>query len=209
MKALLLQHGESEADLKGLFSTSGYHDGLTETGRKQIWKTALSLQEEYGTLSAIYTSPLKRAVETAGICSEIFDIPFRTADELCDIDAGKFDGKPVMEHAGETERIFERWFHDRDQRTRFPGGERISAAVERITSFMRRLEEHDIKDAPPFLLIGHERTFLAGIVSFTQNISGSDAADCSMNPADMIPVIYSSIWKGWMCEHTSIKAEKN
>lgn len=204
MKALLIQHGESEADLRGSFSASGYHDGLTEKGREQIRQMAYSMKEEYGTVSAIYSSPLKRAVESAEIIASVFDQPFATAEELREIPFGNYEGKLISSYKDETNRIMRKWFLERDERVSFPGGERISSGVERIISFMRRLEESEKKDIPPFLIIGHEKSLLTGIAAFTQNISGKDALKCNLKAGDIIPIIYSSIWKGWMCEHSTI-----
>ena len=54
--------------------------GLTETGREQARRTALSLQS--ADLAAVYASPLNRAQETAAIVAATFDLKVATDPRL-------------------------------------------------------------------------------------------------------------------------------
>ena len=63
MRIYFSRHGESEANLLHEHANRGFKYGLTEAGRAQA--AALAARLEDVPLARIYSSPLKRAVETA------------------------------------------------------------------------------------------------------------------------------------------------
>lgn len=92
-----LRHGRSSADDEGVFE-SRYDSELTAVGRQQagelaaIWK-----DDDFRKYKKIITSPLKRAVTTAEIFSDVLEIAVVTSDLLLEIDAGKLCGMDKKE----------------------------------------------------------------------------------------------------------------
>ena len=63
----LFRHGETEYNRLGLRQGQGIDAGLNETGRLQAQKLAVYLEEKE--IEVIYTSPLRRARQTAEIAA--------------------------------------------------------------------------------------------------------------------------------------------
>ncbi len=105
MQLLVIRHGESEADLLDV------HEGradfaLTDRGHKQALSMALFVKDHFD-ISAIYSSPLKRALQTAAHLSEATNIPLHVEDKLMEFNNGLIAGLeravarekyPIVEH---------------------------------------------------------------------------------------------------------------
>ncbi|MCQ2427001.1 MAG: histidine phosphatase family protein [Clostridia bacterium] len=90
----LIRHGESESNKIDTFA--GMTDfALSEKGRVQVAKTAERLKN-YG-IQAIYSSPLKRAHETAEALSEATGLPVTDVFELHEVCCGVWEGLPFSE----------------------------------------------------------------------------------------------------------------
>jgi broad specificity phosphatase PhoE len=93
----VLRHGESKNNVLGIISTlAGETDvyGLTERGVAQVESVAA----ERHAFSLILHSPLRRAVETAGILSKAWGAPASTDERLIEVYLGVFDGRPEAEY---------------------------------------------------------------------------------------------------------------
>jgi broad specificity phosphatase PhoE len=74
MKILFVRHGESVDDLENRYG--GWADfSLTEKGRHQLEQSAGRITSLDANFEIIYTSPLKRALESASILSQKINIP--------------------------------------------------------------------------------------------------------------------------------------
>jgi hypothetical protein len=76
----LLRHGDVG---KGVFSGGTNDLALTESAKKEIATVARSIKALNLQISAIFTSPLKRTIQTAGIIAKILDRKDRIS--VCDI----------------------------------------------------------------------------------------------------------------------------
>jgi broad specificity phosphatase PhoE len=93
----ILRHGESEANKANIAQGSEYDTGLTTLGREQAEKTGEYLKKyriKDRNFDAIYSSPLKRAFETAEIISDIieFDEDITQERRLVERDKGRLSG---------------------------------------------------------------------------------------------------------------------
>jgi uncharacterized phosphatase len=121
---VLVRHGETDWNLERRFQ--GHADQpLNASGREQARMLADMLRPER--LSAIYTSPLCRASETATIVAERLGLEPRELDALREIDVGDWEGMTVDEvRARYPERLDAAW------RSGWPNGEthdQLSARV--------------------------------------------------------------------------------
>jgi broad specificity phosphatase PhoE len=112
---LLVRHGETDWNRERRYQ--GHADTpLNEAGRAQAVALAKLLRPEQ--LDAVYTSPLLRASETAGILAASFGLEARVLDALREIDVGDWQGMTVDEvRAQYPEQIDVAW------RTGWPNGE--------------------------------------------------------------------------------------
>ncbi|MDO4542441.1 MAG: histidine phosphatase family protein, partial [Bacillota bacterium] len=123
----LVRHGETE-----LNKTKVYYGStdcpLTEKGRSQ----SQGLSEVFSQIDidVIYTSPLRRAVDTASI---IFgDREFVREPRLEEMDFGQWEGKHYTELQGDP--LFEKWQREW-KTTRPPEGESFNDLNQRVESF--------------------------------------------------------------------------
>ena len=121
----LVRHGENLANITREFSYKKTDYNLTERGVRQAEQTAryfAALHAEQP-IDAIYTSPLKRAVETAHIVGAATGHDLGVIEELREINCGAFDGVPPTDEMWEHhDRILKSW-RNGDPDARFPDGE--------------------------------------------------------------------------------------
>ena len=91
LKLLLIRHGQSVANSKGRWQ--GQMDSpLTDRGREQARALARRLVREGWSVSAIHTSDLSRAAETAEILGSALQAPLFLDERLREYDIGKLTG---------------------------------------------------------------------------------------------------------------------
>ena len=119
---------------------------LNEKGRKQAERLALALKDE--TLAAIYSSPLRRARETAEEIARFHGLEVVTDDGLKEVDAGELDGltfQEMMERYGD---FLKEWVKD-EPSLRMPGGESIAELQQRTWPAVERM----VRDHPDGIVI--------------------------------------------------------
>lgn len=90
-RILLIRHAQAMGNIHGVFQ--GHLDsGLTETGEKQL--EALAERMKSVDVSAVYTSPLIRAKETAFAANKYHGLPVEFVDDLMEIGGGEWEGIP-------------------------------------------------------------------------------------------------------------------
>ena len=92
-----IRHGESEANLKGIFAGQKDHSALTEKGRQQAGLEAEKIQQMHITPDVIITSPMKRALETAEIIAQKINFisPLIQDTRIAEYDMGSLTGTPI------------------------------------------------------------------------------------------------------------------
>ena len=107
-KILLVRHGETEWNIQGRFQ--GVKDtDLAEAGLVQASYVAEALK---GTFDKIYTSPLKRAYETAEIIGRSKELKPIKVDKITEIDFGQWEGLTVSEIKDNFPEAFKIWRQD-------------------------------------------------------------------------------------------------
>lgn len=93
-----VRHGESEANLKGVFAGQRENSVLTEKGRGQAKDTAQAIKSEVPPVDRIVSGSLKRAFETAEIIAEEIGFPkekIEVDDRITEYDMGSLTGTPI------------------------------------------------------------------------------------------------------------------
>jgi alpha-ribazole phosphatase len=134
-KLILVRHGQSTWNAQGRIQ--GWADPpLDETGHEQVRRLALRLAAEEHDISALYSSPLLRARQTAEAIGLTLELTVQTDDRLKENDVGLLAGLT----GDEVERQFPEWIAARRSSLDWvppPGGEDRDAFVERAVAVMR------------------------------------------------------------------------
>ena len=135
----LLRHGESHANVRSVLSNGyAYDAGLTGRGRRQSGEAAGWLQGK--PLAALYTSPLRRAAETAAIVSTALGCEATVCADVREIDVGTFDGRGDRSMWRDHDAILARWYGG-EVDVPFPGGESLRQAEARIVGALETMQE--------------------------------------------------------------------
>jgi 2,3-bisphosphoglycerate-dependent phosphoglycerate mutase len=147
MEIVFETHSTSEDNERGV--ATGWLSGrLSEYGKQQAM--ALGERRRDDGLGAVYTSDLRRAVETAEIAFAGVEIPIYRDARLRECNYAELNGRP----RAEIDAIRVRHVDDP-----FPGGESWRQAAERVRDFLDELAR--TRDRERVLLIGHVATRFA------------------------------------------------
>ncbi|MEW6378325.1 MAG: histidine phosphatase family protein [bacterium] len=155
LRILVIRHGETSWNKEKIFR--GRVDiSLSETGRQQVSLLGRRLRGQ--PIQGIYTSPLKRAVETAlavqGEQSE--SPPIMQEDMLIDIDYGSWEKKGHIQVQQEYPDLYQEWL-EAPHMVHIPDGESLSSVRQRVETFLDRLIiQHDqTENQAPLVLVSH------------------------------------------------------
>jgi len=129
-KLILARHGETVWNVEKVFR--GRADvNLDEVGIRQaeLLGKYLSSWE----LEAIYSSPVKRALDTANIVARYQKVAVRIAEGLIDLDFGEWQSLPEQEVKRLYPAILNEW-HNNPHKAKMPGGESLEDARKRAVA---------------------------------------------------------------------------
>ena len=168
-KIYLIRHGESIGNAKRMYL--GHTDlGLSELGHRQAEITAEFLKDV--DFSAIYSSDLKRALETAEPHARRRGITVIPCQDLREMHVGEWEGASVDELLKD-ERFTLGWRQNFGTFT-LPGGENVQAAAERIYKAISEIAEaNDGKTVAAVFHAGAMRAFYAKILGIEPSLWAS------------------------------------
>lgn len=140
---LLIRHGENEYVKKGRLAgrKEGVH--LNDKGRAQAQALAEALANV--PITAVYSSPLERTMETAAPLAEIHKLKVIARDGLLEVDYGDWQDKTLKQLA---RRKLWKTVQSAPAHMRFPGGESFGEAqlriAEELTGLARTHKKKDI-----------------------------------------------------------------
>lgn len=154
MRFYFVRHGESQANVTQEFSNDNHEKHpLTEKGRAQAQALAEKLRGE--TLTAIYSSPLLRARQTAEILNAPHKLDIQITRALSEHHAGEFEGRADPAAWDEYTALFETWLVKRDLDARIPGGESFNEMRARFIPFIGDLTQEFRDTDANLLLVAH------------------------------------------------------
>ncbi len=128
MRLILVRHGETERNSEARLQGRGTDLPLNERGRNQVQYLGLALKDEK--LEAIYSSPLRRALETAQAISAHHHLQVHTDHALEEIDMGSIDGLDLAQVKKSQADFWKRW-REEDYSVPLPGGESVLQVRQR------------------------------------------------------------------------------
>ena len=160
MRIILVRHGETiwnrERRCQGSTDTE-----LTPLGLKQAEELAQHLGQEQ--ISALYSSPLKRARQTAQLIARPHRLPVEIRAGLREMDQGGLEGKTFAELREEYAEFMARW-RENPVGLKLPNGESLDELQERAWGEIERIrQEHSDGQ---LVVVSHQMAIITIICRF-------------------------------------------
>lgn len=139
---LLVRHGATDNNqarpprLQG----RGLDDGLSEAGRQQAQRTA-DLARDWP-LAKLYSSPLRRALETAQVIARPHGIVPETVDEITEVDVGDWEGRSWDDIEREHPEEYRAFMADAGKNP-YLNGENLTQLQQRVVPVLDRMMEQN------------------------------------------------------------------
>lgn len=158
-KIFLVRHGENPANLTKEFSYKTIDYDLNDKGILQALQTAEYFSKYQ--IDGVYSSPLKRAIQTANQISSKIDKPFSIIEELREINVGYLENElPTEANWNIYFSILKEWFGGNYEK-RFPKGENYLELIERFSKFLSEItKKHNRQN---IVAVGHGGIFAIAI----------------------------------------------
>jgi probable phosphoglycerate mutase len=143
MPLYLLRHGETASNAARVYAGRS-EEPLTERGRAQALEAGRRL--EASGVSAIYSSPLRRAVETATILASALSAPATVEDALTEMALGPWEGLSEEEVTRRYPREWAVW-QAHPSHLRLPGRETLPEVLRRVLPCLERIRSTHSDDA--------------------------------------------------------------
>lgn len=139
---ILVRHGETVHNVAGI--AQGWNDSaLSENGIAQVRRLARRLKSAGAT--ALYSSPLGRALSTARFIAEEVGLEVTTIDDLREMSYGSWEGRSFLDVRREDEAAYQRWIADPDEQC--PRGESHNDVLRRMQRAFDAIERSGAANA--------------------------------------------------------------
>ena len=167
MLQYLVRHGESVSNLEG--RVQGQEDiELSDLGRSQArqvaaWSRSLfaSPPVAQSLIGEVWSSPLRRARETAAEIAAVLGLPLMLEEGLCELHAGIFQGYLWADLEAEFPDEVAQW-RSGDVHYRIPGGESRAQLAARGRAAIEMLAR---RDTPGMIVVAHGGVLTAALGS--------------------------------------------
>lgn len=162
----LVRHGENYANLTKEFSHRHVDYALTSKGRLQAEQTGDFFRGQ--PIAAVYSSPLRRAYETADFIAAARGLRTVILENFREIDVGVLEGQPpTPESWALHNEILHAWRHGEPQRL-FPGGENLEILWRRVSAgYTQIVQAHPDEHV---VIVAH-----GGVIAMTTGLLCPDA----------------------------------
>lgn len=179
MVGLLIRHGHTEAVGRWL---AGRRDGvpLTAEGERQAKELANALR--WVPITAVYSSPLARAVSTAAPLAGDHGLHVEIRDALTDLDFGEWTGRTLDELASSPE--WRRFNEDRSHACP-PGGEPLADLQTRVAGELSQIATRHAGET--VAIVTHAEPIRCAIAAF-EGATLNDVMAIEISPAHVSAV---------------------
>lgn len=150
-KIILVRHGDvawiGEARFRGRAPLP-----LSELGERQIRATARRIAATWR-VTAVYSSPMKRCLDTADAIAAPFGLMARVLDGLNDVDYGDWQGLTLDEASGRWPEEIGLWLRT-PHLAAVPRGESLAGAFARVSTALSTVVRRHADDT--IVLVGHD-----------------------------------------------------
>ena len=132
---ILVRHGETEWNVEEVYR--GTRDiELNEAGIKQADLLGRYLSD--WKLEAVYSSPLKRALDTANTIARYQDISVQVTNDLIDFNYGEWQGRSAQEVKKLYPTLHDEW-HNNPHKVKMPRGESLADVTKRANAIVNKV----------------------------------------------------------------------
>ena len=184
-RIFFVRHGKNPANTLRIFSHKKVDYSLSEEGIAQA--EACRRFFESMTVDAVFTSTLKRAIETGKIIGSSRNLEAKAMDKCLEIDAGYLEGKTIdTENLAFYHEVIDDWFSGNRERT-YPGGENFNSLFNRFIDGLKKItlgrENRNIVVVSHYGVLTSVLPWLCGNispVSFHNTKDGSTMPNCAI-----------------------------
>ena len=141
LQLTFIRHGQSTANAEGILQ--GHSDyPLSQLGKEEAIAVGKQLKQENFSFDRIYSSDLRRAVETTELIAQELGWPKNTiifTDLLREHSLGVYEGKVFNELSMEKKKFLQETWDIPDRK--LPEGESVNDYLQRLGEFMSELED--------------------------------------------------------------------
>ena len=153
MRLYFVRHGESEANTLRVISNRGSQYGLTALGKQQAVMLAERLKDI--PITALFTSPILRARETAEILSRSFHLPYQITEALREYDCGLLEEKSDEISWKLHSEIANDWTLNNNHSRKPEGGESFLEIQKRFIPFIESFTQNGSHEEHHILFVSH------------------------------------------------------
>jgi broad specificity phosphatase PhoE len=153
VKLYFVRHGESEANTLRVISNRESRFGLTTLGKEQALILADRLKDV--PVTAIFSSPILRAKETAEILAHSFQLTYQITEALREYDCGILEDKSDEESWKLHGEIAEDWTLHHNHQRKPEGGENFLDIKKRFVPFIESFTQNGYHAEDHILLVSH------------------------------------------------------
>jgi broad specificity phosphatase PhoE len=163
--AFLIRHGATENNVANppLLQGSATDPGLSLEGHRQAERAADRLADE--PLAAVYSSPLRRALETAETLARPHGLPVQQVPDLKEVDVGRWESRSWKEISQHEPDDYARFMADAATHG-YPEGENMIQLLHRIQPTLETLLAANLGNR--IVIVGHNvvcRVFIAHLLA--------------------------------------------
>ncbi len=189
MQVVLLRHGATEWNLQG--RCQGVSDiELNDVGLKQAEAVAARLSRE--NIDAVYSSDLKRALQTADVVSRPHKLPVQIERDVRELDHGELEGLTFIEIRENYTEFLSRWRAEPAE-LQIPGGEKLVDVSHRAWNGLTRIVERHDSDST-VVVVSHNFPIL-GIICRITNTHLNNYRSFHLDPCGMTRINYGDLGK--------------
>lgn len=138
-RLIFVRHAEAEGNVNRVFH--GWTDGeITEKGHIQARKAAERLKEV--DIDVIYSSSMKRTLQTAKYISQVKNLPIKRTDKLKEINGGDWEGRHWDELPVKWPQEHDTW-ENKPHIHRMPNGESMEEFQQRLIEEVKYIIENN------------------------------------------------------------------
>jgi len=163
VKLFLIRHGQTDSNVEGRYQGS-LETNLTEKGMEQAAAAKKYLSKVK--FSGIYSSPLKRAMQSAAIIAKDSGLEIKVRKDLREINFGKWEGMRFEEINSKYRQDYQDWLADPYNNSP-TGGESFGSVIERASKTVKDVVAKN-PDGSSVAIITHGGVILALIVNWLQ-----------------------------------------
>ncbi len=193
-RVLVMRHGQSEGNVRRIWTSSRTGYPLTDLGRSQARAAARPLLGEG--VAVVYHSALVRARQTAEEAADVLGLGTRELPGVQELHVGVHEEKHDDEVAPIALDVFGRWLHDEDLDHGFEGGETGREVADRVAAALA-----SVADAHPggtALVVSHGGAMAIGITALSDDVTPRFANEHLLANAQVVDLVRDDGGR-WRC----------